>query len=285
MKTSNSDSGIANTPITLVIPAFNEENRIAKTIQSILAWSRQSKISDLEILVVDDGSEDNTCACVDRFRQVDAPVRLIKQKHVGRMNAVFGGLKQANFACVGVLDADGAVHPKEFEKLAPYLDRNVIVQGSRILRGDLPPIEGKPFYRRFFSLALSYMFCLLFRVGVRDPQGAGFRLYLTDTISPIIPNLRLKHDGMKDTEIIVRAYGLGIAIKEIPVSYTHDNDSRCVPNLPAQTILVAIFAAIALLQIWFWCGIDYHQGKFKQLPIRGALFFWPAVFFKKSVIP
>ena len=158
--------------ISLIIPAFNEEERISKTLQTILDWSKNSNIMDFELLVIDDGSEDQTCLCVQRFTQIDSRVRLIELSHVGRMNAVFGGLEQAMFPCVGVLDADCSVHPKEFEKLAPYLDNNVIVQGSRILRGDLPPIKGKPLYRRLLSLALSLLFRLLFRVGVRDPQGA-----------------------------------------------------------------------------------------------------------------
>jgi len=266
--------------LSLIIPAFNEEERISKTLQTTLDWFKQSKIVDFELLVVDDGSEDQTCICVQRFIRIEPRVRLIELNHVGRMNAVFGGLEQAMYPCVGVLDADCAVHPNEFERLAPYLDDNVIVQGSRILRGDLPPIKGKPLYRRLLSLALSLMFRLLFRVRVKDPQGAGFRLYYRETLSSIIPSLRLKHDGMKDTEIIVRAYALGVVIKEVPVQYVHHIDSRCVPPNLIQRLSVPAVAFFALLEIWFKCASDYYEGKFKRSPIRGSCLFWPIVFFR-----
>ena len=61
--------------------------------------------------------------------------------------------------------------------------------------------------------------------------------------------LSLKHDGFKSSEIVVKAHSLGFQLEEVPVDYTHDEDSKAVPG-GIKTIKVTIFAVLALLQLF-----------------------------------
>ena len=272
---------MAKKDMTIVIPAYNEETRLPPTLQTILSWAESTDVFDVQVVVVDDGSEDRTCEIVREVMKQTSRVKLIEENHVGAMHAVFSGFNSVTTPLVGNMDADCSVHPSEFEKIINYVDDNSVAQGSRILRGDLPQVEGKSFFRNFISSAMSRLFITLFSCGIRDPQ-IGFRLYTKVGLDRIIPTMRLRHDGLKIAEIVVRAYGLGMKVTELPVPYVHDDDSRCVPKSPIKVIGVLIGSIIGVFQIWFQCGIDYHKGILSRKPVRGVAFLALLAFFSRS---
>lgn len=263
--------------LSIVIPAYNEETRLPPTIDKVLEWADGNSVFEIELIIVDDGSVDGTRDKVRGFAARDPRVHLVEETHVGAMNAIMSGFRQARYDLVANMDADCAVHPREFEKLAPHVNEQTIAQGSRVLRGDLPPVENKGGLRAVFSLVMAYLFRILFPVGVVDPQ-IGFRMFRKDTVLRVMSFMRLKHDGLKHAEIIVRAYGLGVRVVELPVPYIHDDDSRCVPKSPLRAMVIAVEALWAVLQIWGQCSIDYLRGRMPHPMTRGRLLFWlPAV--------
>jgi len=251
------------TAFSVIIPAYNETDRLPGTMNQVLEWSK-SVAHDLEIIIVDDGSTDDTRDVARRFMRQDSRVHLVEEKHVGQMNAILSGFRVASKPLVANMEADCATHPREYEKLLPFLSDYDIVTGSRILRGDLPPIEGKSGFRRFISAGFSRLYQLFFKCDVMDPQ-VGFKIYKKEVIAKVLPLLTSKHDGIKSAEILVKAAGLGSKIKEVPVLYHHDENSRLVPKFP---LLVILGVLGALIRLWFDCRKQYKAGVFKYAPHR-----------------
>ena len=260
--------------LSIVILAYNEQKRLPPTLDSLLSWAEEIEIFDFEVIVVDDGSEDGSCTIVcgyaDRFPQV----RLVEEHHVGAMHAVLSGFRHARFALVDNMDADCAVHPRKLEKLVEFVEDRSIAQSSRVLSGGLPDVEGKSLVRRVMSAVMSRLFITLFRCGVHDRQ-IGYRLYTENAVLRITPLMRPRHDGLKIAEIIVRGYGLGMDIHEIPLPYIHDDDLRTVPKSPIKGAMVPLRAVFTVFQVWAQCGIDYLRGLLARNPIRGGFILVP----------
>ncbi|MFI5360587.1 MAG: glycosyltransferase family 2 protein [Elusimicrobiota bacterium] len=252
-------------PLSVIIPAYNEVDRLPKLLARLRDW-RPAEFSPLEILIVDDGSTDSTRALVKEFLPKDARVRLVEAKHGGAMHAIITGYREARYDYIANIDADSSTDPDEIARLARRLDTADVVTGSRLLRGDLPPIEGKSAFRRFISNGYSNLFGLLFRLGIRDPQ-IGCRIFRRRALLEILPALTSEHDGIKCSEILVKSYGLGHEIVEIPVAYRHDPDSRLVPRRP-YAVIVRVFAA--LIVMWMDSDRQYRSGVLKRAPGRAG---------------
>jgi dolichyl-phosphate beta-glucosyltransferase len=272
------------TQLTIVIPAYNEENRLPPTIQKVLAWADQTTVFDIELIIVDDGSEDLTCERVRDFANQDSRIRLIQETHVGAMHAILTGFRAAKYPFVGNMDADIAVHPREFETLLPFVHASGIAQGSRIIKKEVNQSESanKSLFRKIISECMRIFFKILFKDQVEDPQ-IGFRLFQKESVLKIYPTMRLWHDGLKHGEIAIRAFGLGMTVTEIPLTYVHDEDSRCVPKDPIKAMFITLEALVALFSMWAQCSIDYHRGILKRKTTRGAFLLWPFSLFFKQV--
>ena len=270
--------------LTIVIPAYNEENRLPPTIKEILEWADQTPVFEIELIIVDDGSEDRTCERVREFANQDSRIRLIQEKHVGAVHAILAGFQAAKYTLVGNMDADLAVHPREFEILLPFVHESGIAQGSRAISGDRGPstYETKSFIRRFISGCMRNFFKILFKDQVEDPQ-IGFKLFRKELVLKIHSTMRLWHDGLKHGEIVIRAFGLGMTVTEIHVPYLHNEDSRCVPKDPIKVAIISLEAFAALITMWVQCSIDYQRGILKRKTTRGAFLLLPFNLFSKQV--
>ena len=265
--------------LTIVIPTYNEEYRLPPTISKVLEWADSTSVFDIELIIVDDGSDDKTCDIVQEISRKDSRIRLIKESHVGAVHAILKGFLAAKYPLVGNMDADMAVHPRFFETLLPFVNETSIAQGSRVIRGNLGSNpRTKSLLRRFISQCMCIFFKILFKDQVEDPQ-IGFRLFRKESIDKIQSSLRLWHDGLKHGEIAIRAFGLGMTVAEIPVKYTHDENSRCVPKELTKASLITLEAFAALISMWGQCSIDYHKGLLKRRVTRGVFLFWPFRFF------
>ena len=249
--------------ISIVMPAYNEEDRLPATLDEYTQWVNQNLDINIELIIVNDGSTDKTKAIVQSYINKFNWIRMIQETHVGMMNAIFTGINNANYNLIGTLEADSPVHPKYFKSFLPLMYQNDIVIGSRFLG---KKVQGKSLIRRIISKANSKLFTFLFACPVKDPQ-ISFRIYRKTCIKKILPMLSLKHDGFKSSEIAVKAHSLGFQLKEVPVDYTHDEDSKAVPG-GIKTIKVTIFAILALLQLWFQSIREYRDGILPLNPVN-----------------
>lgn len=246
---------------SLIIPAYNEEKRLPKTLEAVCQWAKNVDF-DLEILIMDDGSTDKTAQIVKSCSLKEKRMNLVKSKaNLGKMLQVLRGFKLAKNETVGVMDADGAADPQEFSRLFPELKEADIVMGSRYLRDNLPPISGKPLFAKLVSRGSITLFRLLFKVPLYDAQ-IGFKIYKRSILKNIIPLVSRK-DGFIDTEIIVKAFGLGYKLEEIPIKYRHASAHSKINRLMAIVPSIS-----ALISLWYDSYNLFQQKKLKYNPVR-----------------
>jgi dolichyl-phosphate beta-glucosyltransferase len=265
--------------LSLIMPAYNEELRLPPTLETLASWIPTAPF-DVELIVVDDGSVDRTIEVVDSFRERIA-LRTMQVEHLGYMNAILSGLAASDRPLRATVEADCPVHPRELEKFLPYVGDHGVVMGSRVLRGGKGEtgVVGKSFLRRIISAGMSRLFLILFRGGIRDPQ-IGFKLYTAAMVDKVVPELCLKHDGLKSSEMIVKALAFGFRVKEIPVPYRHDPDSKAVPKGNYRVIFDAAFA---VFHLWAKSYVEYRRGDLPRCPVRFG--FLMAPFWKKLRFP
>jgi glycosyltransferase involved in cell wall biosynthesis len=218
------DSSIdSNLNISIIIPAYNEEKRITKCITRTLQYCVEQKW-DFELIVAVDGSTDETARIVESFRSKDSRVKLvIFKERLGKGGALINAIKRANNQYIAYMDADLSADPSELQRLLEEIDDYDIVLGSRILRGNLPPIK-RPMVRSFFSHIYSNAFRLLFKLQIYDPQ-CGLKVFRREKVLKILPEIKITGFAF-DSELLVLACMLGLRIKEVPINWRHDQGSK-----------------------------------------------------------
>ncbi|MBO9312355.1 MAG: glycosyltransferase family 2 protein [Chloroflexus sp.] len=200
------------TTLSVVIPAYNEEDGIAAIVERVLAIRPALKevgIDDLECIVVDDGSKDRTAAIVQGFGD---QVRLIRQQNRGYGGALKTGFSQARGELIGFLDADGTYPPEYFPAMCKAaLEGADIVIGSR-MAGEYSEM---PLVRRIGNLIFATMLSLV--AGVRISDSASGQRVLRRSILPTIYPLPNTLDFTP--AMSTRALHEGLRMVEIPIPY------------------------------------------------------------------
>ena len=254
----------ANLGISIIIPVFNEENRITACLERILKCCKKRKW-DFEVIVVEDGSSDRTIEIVDRFHLMDKRIKLLRLPiHLGKGGSVVAAaMTAATKQYTAYMDVDLAVDPADLETLFRNIHEHDIVIGSRILRGDLSRVK-RPFHRTVFSHFYSRLFRILFRIPIYDPQ-CGFKLFKSEIIPSLFREISIIGFAF-DTDLIVKAYTMGLKIREVPVNWSHGNTSTL-------NILKEIRSmGLDLLSIWFHCHLRWKQNKSYYPQKKGSLF-------------
>jgi dolichyl-phosphate beta-glucosyltransferase len=215
--------------LSVIIPAFNEQERIADSLYIIKDYlSTQSYRS--EIIVVDDGSSDLTMEIVKfidiygrEIKEQDEGTLLENIKNVGKGFSVARGMIKARGKVVLFSDADLSTPIEEVEKLLPYIDEGYsIVIGSRRMADSI--VEKKPFHREIISNALNIIVKLLAVSGIQDTQ-CGFKLYTRDAAQRVALLQRI-YGFAFDIEHLYIARKLNLKIKEVPVKWDHKDGSK-----------------------------------------------------------
>ena len=198
--------------LSLCIPVYNESDGIAETLQRCLACEpalRDVGVGALEIIVVDDGSKDDTAALVRQF-----PVRLIEHgTNRGYGAALKTGFASARYDLVGFLDADATYPPEYF----PALCRAAIENGAELVIGSrMAGAETEmPLVRRLGNLLFAQLVTLIGRATVTD-SASGMRVFRRDALDLLLP----LPDGLNLTPVMsTRALHEDIRIVEVPIPY------------------------------------------------------------------
>ena len=213
--------------LSIVIPAFNEEKRILPTLESINNYlSRQDYKS--EIIVVDDGSSDNTVDIVKSFIQDDKSANiLLNGRNRGKGFSVRNGILSAKGEYIFFTDADLSTPIEEIEKCLPFLEHdNDIVIGSRGLV-DSDIVIHQPWYREMMGKTFNVFVSLILMKGITDTQ-CGFKGFKKEAVKPIFDNCLIEGFSF-DVEIIYLAKKNGFTIKEIPVRWINSELSKVSP--------------------------------------------------------
>ncbi|MGD8753268.1 MAG: glycosyltransferase family 2 protein [Anaerolineales bacterium] len=201
------------TTLSVVIPAYNEEDGIAEIAQRVLAIKNDLQkvgVGDLELLVVDDGSQDQTAHIASGLEGV----RLIQHPHnKGYGAALKTGFTQSKGELIGFLDADGTYPPEYFPQLCvEALNGGDLVIGSRMSGAD----SQMPLTRRVGNLFFANLVSLLGRQRISD-SASGMRVFRREVLERIYP----LPDGLNLTPVMsTRAIHEGIHMVEVPIPYS-----------------------------------------------------------------
>jgi dolichyl-phosphate beta-glucosyltransferase len=222
---ANSVSPMRPSPdLSIVIPAFNEQDRLALTLRDYLAYcSASGRV--VEVIVVDDGSLDATSVVVETFASEHPQVRLIRlAENRGKGYAVRSGVVNARGKFVLFADADGATPLPEIERLEAALrDGADVAIGSRALHGAGVRVDAR-LYRRLIGRIFHRLVETLTVKGVRDTQ-CGFKLFRGPVAQDLFSRMRMRGFSF-DVELLMMAQRRGYRIAEVPVNWTHQPGSK-----------------------------------------------------------
>jgi dolichyl-phosphate beta-glucosyltransferase len=212
---------------SLVIPAYNESSRIRPTLDEILRYTGEKKW-DVEILVVDDGSRDDTSAIVREYGGAHPQVQLIQNPgNRGKGYSVRNGMLHASGDICLFTDADLSSPIAEAEKLFEAIRKGAdIAIGSRWLRAELQT-ERQPLYRQAFGRIFNLLLRIVLGLRFRDTQ-CGFKAFRREAAQRIFPLQRIERWGF-DPEILFLARRMGFRTVEVPVLWAHSEGTRLHP--------------------------------------------------------
>lgn len=210
--------------LSIVVPAYNESARIEQTLQRVMACVERQGW-DAEVLVVDDGSQDTTPEIVHRWMERYPNLHLVQnQGNRGKGYSVRNGLLQATGEVVMFTDADLSAPMEEAERLlAAIADGADVAIGSRWMDRTRQTIH-QPMYRRFFGRCFNWVTRTVMGLPFKDTQ-CGFKAFKRSAAQVIFRLQRIERWGF-DPEILFIARELGYDIREVPVTWGHDERSR-----------------------------------------------------------
>jgi glycosyltransferase involved in cell wall biosynthesis len=194
--------------ISFVLPAFNEEANVTEAIRRVREVA-QRLCSDYEIVVVDDGSADDTAACVEAAANGHGDVMLLRHpRNRGYGEALRTGFRAARHDLIFFTDSDNQFDLGELELFLPWIDRADVVAGYRMNRQDR-------WARRVIGKSWNYLVRALFYVPVRDIDCA-FKLFRRS----VFTDIDLESVGaMVNTELMVKLGRSGAGVVEIGVTH------------------------------------------------------------------
>ena len=210
--------------LSIVIPAYNESARIEKTLERVMSCV-SAQGWNAEVLVVDDGSSDSTPEIVQSWMGRHPNLHLIKNAgNRGKGYSVRNGLLQASGDVVMFTDADLSAPMEEANLLlAAIADGADVAIGSRWLDKTRQTTH-QPLYRRFFGRCFNWVTRTVMGLPFKDTQ-CGFKAFRRPAAQIIFRLQRIERWGF-DPEILFIARKLGYDIREVPVTWGHDERSR-----------------------------------------------------------
>ncbi|MBA3260564.1 MAG: glycosyltransferase family 2 protein [Gemmatimonadales bacterium] len=210
--------------LSIVVPAYNEQDRLAPTIQAYLGHCRDRQLA-IELIVVDDGSLDATSALVESMSAEYPEIRLIRlAENRGKGYAVRTGVVNARGRLVLFADADGATPISELGRLEAAIQAGADVAiGSRALLGGGVRVKAR-LYRRLMGRAFHLLVETLTVRDIKDTQ-CGFKLFRGPVAHDLFSRMRMTGFSF-DVEVLMMAQRRGYRIAEVPVNWVHQPGSK-----------------------------------------------------------
>ncbi|MFN2225638.1 MAG: glycosyltransferase family 2 protein [Anaerolineae bacterium] len=227
--------------ISLVLPAYNEAENIEPMVAEAVP-ALEANAGDYEIIVVDDGSADDTAAVTRRVMEANPHVRLVQHEvNQGFGAAVFSGFVSAEKEWIFYTDADRQFVLAELERFVPFMDEADLIAGYRAPRRD-------PFLRVFYGKGWSALCTLVFGYTVRDVD-CGFKLFRREIIQELAPQIASR-GATFSIEWLARAKRAGYRFVELPVTHRpRVAGSQTGANID---VIVRAFRELARVRLQLW---------------------------------
>lgn len=237
------------TALSIIIPAYNEEKNLKDNVlEEVNCYLKKQKYS-YEVLIVDDGSKDNTAKIIEQSIKNMPNFKLIKNPHGGKAITVMTGMIKSVGEVAVFTDMDQATPIEELEKILPKFEEGFdIVIGSRHGR------KGAPLLRKVAAWGFSVLRNVILGLPFADTQ-CGFKGFNRKAVENVFPPMldkwkKLKNDGAAvnagfDVEALFLAKKHGLKIAEVPVQWHYVGTER------VQIVSDAIEAIQDMLRIRF----------------------------------
>jgi len=235
--------------LSVIIPAHNEANRLPDTLEQVLHFLDAQPFSS-EVIVVENGSSDNTLAIAQQFASQHKRVRVLQSER-GKGAAVKHGMREAKGEYRFMCDADLSMPVEEISKfIPPALKKFDIAIASREAKGAVRYNE--PRYRHIGGRGINFLIQLLILPGLNDTQ-CGFKCFRADVAEELF-NKQTLSGWSFDIEVLYIARRYGYHILEIPIHWYHD----------AETKVRALPDAIRMFQDIFRIRANALRGTYKK---------------------
>jgi glycosyltransferase involved in cell wall biosynthesis len=223
--------------LSIIIPAHNEEIRLPRTLRQVFAFLEKQSYS-AEVVIVENGSSDRTLEMAREFASRHSNLVVIREERAGKGNAVRRGVLEAQGEYRFICDADLSMPIEELQKfLPPVLNDFDIAIASREAPGAVRYNE--PSYRHWGGRAINLAIRILILPGLNDTQ-CGFKCFRAEAAKKIFSQQTLLGWSF-DIEILYLARKKRMTIKEIPVRWYFDADSKVNAVRDALRMLSDIF--------------------------------------------
>ena len=194
--------------ISVVLPVYNEEDNIEYIVQSVMNFI-PNMAKNYEVIVVDDGSEDQSSNAIERLSCVFPRLKVIcLPRNIGYGGALLSGFRSSKYPSVFFMDADGQFLISDLHKFVPHIDNFDIIIGKRAVRHD-------QLYRALVGKLYNFLICLLFKINIKDIT-CGFKLIKKS----VLDELQLESmGGFINAEMLIKALKKGYLVKEIEVRH------------------------------------------------------------------
>lgn len=225
----------ARPDVSLVIPAFNEEQRLPSTLQAIRAYFDASPLT-AEVLVVDSASTDLTEAVAESWRKRLPELRVLRVNRRGKGAAVRTGVLASTGKVVLFADADLSWDPVEIGRFLQCIPKTDVIIGSR--EGEGAERVREPWFRHVMGRIFNWLVQALAVPGIEDTQ-CGFKAFRADAARAIFERQTLDSFGF-DVEVLYLARLLGYRIEVVPIRWEHKENSRVSPVRDSLAMLADV---------------------------------------------
>ncbi len=226
--------------ISIVIPAFNEALRLPTTLDRVQRYLATAGLT-AEVIVVDDGSRDDTAEVVQRYAQRWPQLKLVAaERNAGKGAAVRLGMAAARGRYRVFSDADLSVPIDDMEKLLRPLHAGAgVAIASRGLRDSQVELH-QPWYRETMGKIFNRLVRIFVLGGVHDTQ-CGFKAFTAEVADRVFPVLQTRGFGF-DVEVLYRAQRAGYKIVEVPTRWINSPQSRVHPIRHSAAMFLELLA-------------------------------------------
>ncbi|KAI4382828.1 hypothetical protein MLD38_008740 [Melastoma candidum] len=251
--------------LSLIVPAYNEENRLPAAIDEAMNFLQKRAAKDnsftYEVVIVDDGSKDGTrrvAFSYVRKYSVDNVRVILLGKNYGKGEAIRKGMLHARGELLLMLDADGATKVNDLEKLENQIHavaRKEAADDANVRAADIPvaafgsrahleekALASRKWYRNFLMKGFHLVVLLAAGSGIRDTQ-CGFKMFTRASARKLFSNIRLKR-WCFDVELVFLCKWFGIPMVEISVNWSEIPGSKVnllsIPNMLWEIALMSV---------------------------------------------
>ncbi len=228
--------------LSVVVPAFNEQDRIVPFLKELVDFAEKNSWVG-ELIVVDDGSSDATLQILNSFKK---QVRILKhERNLGKGAAVRTGIMAAKGDFIVIADADGATSASQLPKMRSALRKFDAVFGSRNLP-DSKIISKKPFVKMVLSKLFNFYADWLFGFGCSDLL-CGFKGFRSEIAKHVLPSL-VSDRWIFDVELLARLKAKNSSIGEIPINWSYVHGSKMKINMETLSFAFSLYKLKKMLQ-------------------------------------